>query len=148
MSWISGNLVMPGVRLGVTMFVCLVTAPTLSMATFTPAWWGSSSWSQTLTRRDEWLHGRQPRPQPTGVHHSQIVSVNQRLVLIGIIIWKNFFCEYRFITGLPTVALLCVWMRSLHWVHPCGGVQGGEPERGEEEVPECRGVQVYSWWWR
>ena len=32
-------------------------------------------------------------------------------------------------------------MRSLHWVNPCGGVQGGEPERGEEEVSECRGVQ-------
>ena len=29
---------------------------------------------------------------------------------LTIIIWKNFFCECRFITGLPSVALLCVWM--------------------------------------
>ena len=78
-SWISGNLVMPGVRLGVTMFVRLQGHNTYTQHGYIySSLVGELKLVTNADRRDEWLHGRQPRPRPIGVQHSQIVSVNPR----------------------------------------------------------------------
>ena len=150
-SWISGNLVMPGVRLGVTMFVRLQGHSTYTQHGYIYSSLVGELKLVTNADKARWMASRETASSPANRSSSlsnclgqSEVSANWNYYLEKLLLWVSF--HYRI---AKCRIIMCVdEVVTLHWVHPCGGVQGGEPEWGEEEVPECRGVQVYSWWWR